>query len=197
MLFRKISNSNKSKKSYIGYFTRFINSSIGDYSYTSHFCVIRNTSIGKFTSIGEGVKIGLGTHPTNFFSTSPIFYSKFSVFKNSWIKSSVYEARKKVIIGNDVHIGANVFIMDGVKIDDGSIIGAGSIVTKDVEKYSIQVGMPAKQIKKRFSEEIINELNAIKLWDYDSQIILKLTNLLNKELNLEVINKIKQKLSEL
>lgn len=196
MLLRKILNSNKSKKSYIGYFTRLINSSIGDYSYTSHYCVIRNTSIGKFTSIGEGVKIGLGRHPTNFFSTSPIFYSKFSVFKNPFIKSNVYDERKKVTIGNDVHIGANVFIMDGVKIGDGSIIGAGSIVNKDIDKYSIYAGVPAKLIRKRFSKEIINELEDIKLWDYDSEFILRFTNLLNKELDMKIINKIKQKLRE-
>lgn len=196
MLFRKISNSKRSKNSYIGFFTRFINSSIGDYSYTSHYCVIRNTTIGKFTSIGEGAKMGLGKHPTNFFSTSPIFYTKLSALKNPFIKTDVYEARGKVTIGNDVHIGANVFIMDGVKIGDGSIIGAGSIVTKDVEEYSICAGVPAKIIRKRFSEEIIRELRAIKLWDYDSKLILSLTELLNKELNLDIIHKIKQRLNE-
>ena len=196
MLFRKISNSKKSKKSYIGYFSRFINSSIGDYSYASHYCVIRNTKIGKFTSIGEGVKIGLGTHPTNFFSTSPIFYTKFSVFNNPLIKSDLYKARESVIIGNDVHIGANVFIMDGVKIGDGSIIGAGSIVNRDVEEYSIHAGVPAKFIRKRFSKEIIKEINSINLWNNDSNVILGLTNLLNKELDLDIINKIKKKLIE-
>ena len=130
MLLRKISNSYRSKNSYIGLFSRLIDSSIEDYSYLSHFCVIRNTKIGKFTSIGEGVKIGLGIHPTDFFSTSPIFYTKSSVFKNSYLKSDTFNSRKKTIIGNDVHIGANVFIIDGIKIGDGAIIGAGSIVTK-------------------------------------------------------------------
>lgn len=55
---------------------------------------------------------------------------------------------KPVIIGNNVWIGANVTLLPGVTVNDGAIIGAGSVVTKDVPKNSIAVGIPAKVIKK-------------------------------------------------
>ena len=51
-----------------------------------------------------------------------------------------------MIICNDVWIGANVTITAGTKIGEGAIIGANSIVTKDIEPYTIQAGVPATKI---------------------------------------------------
>lgn len=56
---------------------------------------------------------------------------------------------KKIIIGNDVWVGANAVIKCGVKIGNGAVVAAGSIVTKDVEEFSIVAGVPAKKIGKR------------------------------------------------
>ncbi|HLG32211.1 MAG TPA: 2,3,4,5-tetrahydropyridine-2,6-dicarboxylate N-acetyltransferase [Ignavibacteriaceae bacterium] len=53
-----------------------------------------------------------------------------------------------VIIGDDVMIGANVVVLEGIKIGNGAVIAAGSVVIKDVEPYSVMVGVPAKMIKK-------------------------------------------------
>ncbi|MEO1486680.1 MAG: CatB-related O-acetyltransferase, partial [Bacteroidota bacterium] len=68
-------------------------------------------------------------------------------------------------IGNDVWIGAQVTILDGVKIGDGAIIASGALVNRDVPPYSIWGGVPAKEIKKRFDEHVIERLLAIKWWD--------------------------------
>ena len=57
--------------------------------------------------------------------------------------------KKKVVIGDDVWIGANAVILPGVTIGEGSVIAAGSIVNKDVEPFSIVGGVPAKVIKMR------------------------------------------------
>jgi len=54
-----------------------------------------------------------------------------------------------ITIENDVWIGANCTILDGVTIGEGAVVGAGSVVTKNVEKYSIVAGNPAKKIKSR------------------------------------------------
>ncbi|QEI09365.1 CatB-related O-acetyltransferase [Pigmentiphaga aceris] len=80
---------------------------------------------------------------------------------------------KQAVIGNDVWIGAYARIMGGVKIGDGAVIAAGSVVTHDVEPYTIVGGVPAKPIKKRFSQALIDEMLALRWWDYDWPELMK------------------------
>lgn len=145
-------------------FTIVINSAIHDFSYVSYNCTINNCVIGKFCSIAKGVKIGLGKHPINFISTSPLFYSPNNPLKTVLSKKLMFEDNKSIVIGNDVWIGANVIVLDGVTIGNGAIIGANSVVNKDVLPYSIVGGVPAKEIKKRFSDEIIEKIQNSEWW---------------------------------
>ena len=69
------------------------------------------------------------------------------------------------VIGNDVWIGQNAVILPGVHIGDGAIIGANSIVGSDVDPYTIVVGNPAKPIRKRFDEELIELMQRFEWWD--------------------------------
>ena len=69
------------------------------------------------------------------------------------------------IIGNDVWIGQNAVILPGTHIGDGAIIGANSVVGSDVAPYTIVVGNPAKMIKKRFDDELIDLMLQFKWWD--------------------------------
>ena len=78
-----------------------------------------------------------------------------------------------VKIGNDVWIGENVTIMGGVTIGDGAIIGANAVVTKDVEPYSINVGIPSKIIKYRFTKEDIEFLQKLEWWNKPEEWIIK------------------------
>lgn len=133
------------------------------YSFCGYDCEIVNTEIGAFCSIANNVKIGGARHPIEWVSTSPVFYSgrdsvkkKFSTFDR--------DEDKHTIIGNDVWIGANVIIIQGVKVGNGAVIGAGAIVTKDVGDYEIVAGNPAKVIRKRFSDNIIQGLLDSKWW---------------------------------
>ncbi|NAS11523.1 CatB-related O-acetyltransferase [Poritiphilus flavus] len=158
-------NSRIAKSAKVYPFTRITNSEIGDFSYISYSCTINGCSIGKFCSIASGVKIGLGKHPTNFVSTSPFFYAPHNPLNRSVAEELKFEESAPVKIGNDVWIGANVVVLDGIEIGNGAIIGANSIVTKNVSPYSIVGGVPAKEIKKRFSEQLVNELNSLNWWD--------------------------------
>ena len=79
-----------------------------------------------------------------------------------------------ITIGNDVWIGDGAFIKNGVTIGDGAIIGARAVVTKDIPPYAIVVGVPAKILKYRFSEQIIDRLLNTKWWNLDDSIIKKL-----------------------
>ena len=69
------------------------------------------------------------------------------------------------VIGNDVWIGQNAVILPGVNIGDGAIIGANSVVGSDVEPYTIAAGNPAKVLRKRFDDELIDLMLKFKWWD--------------------------------
>ena len=155
---------------------------IGFGSYIANNSIIRGAKIGRFCSIGDNVRTGLGLHPTSVFvSTHPAFFSLnkqagFTFAKEQKFAEHKYidEERKYYVeIGNDVWIGNNVMIQDGNTIGDGAIIAAGAIVTKDVEPFSIVGGVPAKIIKKRFTEEQIKKLLAIKWWIWSFEKIKK------------------------
>lgn len=145
---------------------------IGNHTYGTPFVMdsgISNLKIGKFCSIAPGVNIILGNHITNTASTYP-----FSSLKTFWPgarKNSIadHESKGDVNIGNEVWIGSNATIMPGVKIADGAVIAANSVVTKDVKPYSIVGGNPAKLIRMRHSDEIIEALLQIKWWDWSDE----------------------------
>jgi virginiamycin A acetyltransferase len=121
--------------------------------------------IGKFCQIATGVRFIMNgsNHAMNGFSAYP-----FKVFGDAWSRASLEVISKgDTVIGNDVWIGNGVTIMPGVQIGDGVIIGTNSVVTKDVEPYTIVAGNPAKAIRKRFDDESIQLLLAVKWWDWD------------------------------
>lgn len=143
------------------------NSSFGDYVYVGPRTSIANAKIGSFCSIGPECSIGLGMHPTNYVSTFPAFFSTAKQGQITFVSENSYNEFETISIGNDVWIGTNVIILDGVKIGNGAIIAAGAVVTKDVEPYVIVGGVPAREIKKRFREEVIIELQKIAWWNRD------------------------------
>lgn len=134
--------------------------------------ILEYVKTGRFCSIGRDVHCIYGKHPArDFVSTHPAFFSK-EAKPLSFVSHSTYDDRfpvteegYSIIIGNDVWIGDRVSIMEGVRIGDGAIIAAGAVVTKDVEPYTIVGGVPAKMIRKRFSEEQILKLQDLQWWN--------------------------------
>lgn len=126
-----------------------VNTILGDYSYIGGQCKIQYATIGKFCSIAEGVKIGLGIHPTHLPSTHPAFYSSQSHWDIMPDVSLDITEYKPIIIGDDVWIGTNAMVLDGVRIGNHAVVAAGAVVTKDVPEYAIVGGVPAKIIKYR------------------------------------------------
>lgn len=126
--------------------------------------------IGKFCAIASGVEFIMNgaNHRMNSVTTYP-----FNIMGNGQEKSTPaiedLPYKGDTIVWNDVWIGQNVTIMTGVKIGDGAIIAANSVVTKNVDSYSIVGGNPAKFIKKRFYDELIEYLLELKWWNWPEE----------------------------
>jgi virginiamycin A acetyltransferase len=124
--------------------------------------------VGKFCSIACGAKFLFtsANHTLKSLSTYPfpLFFEEWNLDKKH-VKSA-WDNKGDIVIGNDVWIGYEAVILSGVHIGDGAIIGARAVVTKDIPPYTVVGGIPAKEIKKRFDEEIINKLQQIQWWNW-------------------------------
>ena len=129
--------------------------------------------IGKFCSIACGAKFLFNSANHTFRSLStypfPLFFEEWGLDKKNVTDS--WDNKGDIVIGNDVWIGYEAVVMAGVTIGDGAVIGARAVVTKDVLPYTIVGGIPAKPIRKRFSEETISALLALKWWDWPKEKI--------------------------
>ena len=97
--------------------------------------------------------------------------------------ASAWDNKGDIVIGNDVWIGYEAVIMAGVHIGDGAIVGTRAVVTKDVPPYTIVGGIPAKEIRKRFSPDIIEQMQTLKWWDWSVDKIQEfLPYLMNSDL---------------
>ena len=167
--------------------------SIGSFSYCQSALPL-DIHIGSYCSIAKGVTVMASGHPLDRFTTSPVTYHAgkfgFSPLAAGLLEPAVNSAAEKnfsyqrsldneefspvawserrppIIIGNDVWIGADVLLKPGVSIGDGAIIAARAVVTKDVEPFSIVGGVPAKRIRKRYSDVIEKRLEQLKWWTY-------------------------------
>ena len=134
--------------------------------------------IGKFCMIASDVSFIMngGNHASAGISAYP-----FAIFGGDWagaMEGKSYPSKGNTVIGNDVWIGYRATIMPGVSIGDGAIIGTQAVVTKDVAPYTIVGGNPAKEIQKRFSDDIINRLLELAWWNWDIEKITKHVSLL-------------------
>ena len=149
---------------------------VGDFTYysgtdfesrvTHHYDFIGDKLIiGKFCQIGHDVEFVMNgaNHQMNAVSTFP-FYTMDGWEQTPPVKENM-PWKGDTVVGNDVWIGQNATILPGVHIGDGAIIGANSVVGSDVEPYIIVAGNPAKLIRKRFDDELIEWLEKLQWWD--------------------------------
>lgn len=152
--------------------------SIGSFSIINDDTTIYpHTRIGKYCSIGKRCEIGVSSHPTNWLSSSPVFYDISTHFPDiaGIFNQKEYSPYKVTTIGHDVWIGSMVMIAGGVSIGTGSIISGGAVVTRSIPPYSIVGGVPARLIRTRFDGDVVNRLLASNWWNLDPVAISKLS----------------------
>jgi len=146
---------------------------LGDYSYCAGYNQIDYAVIGKFCSIASFVRINPGNHPSFMRVAQHHFTYRSSCYGMGGDDEAFFDWRRgsPVTIGNDVWIGHNASIMPGVTVGNGAVIGTGAVVTKDVEPYSVVVGVPAKKIKMRFPPDLAERIEKSAWWDWDHDTI--------------------------
>ncbi|PKH67682.1 hypothetical protein CXF59_07185 [Flavobacterium sp. ALD4] len=131
-------------------------------------------TIGKYCQLGADVALHATNHPISFMST----YINSNLF-NGELKQ--LKENNKIVIGNDVWIGHGVIIVGNVTVGNGAILAAGAVVSKDVLPYSIVAGVPARVIRKRFSDAIITEIEALNWWDKSEKELAEIKPLFLKD----------------
>ncbi|MBO4902894.1 MAG: CatB-related O-acetyltransferase [Lachnospiraceae bacterium] len=161
-------------RNYIGRKTVLCHTTVGFGSQVNDAGDLTDTRIGNYTSIGTHVSTVIGNHPLDEHAAlHTAFYDASAPLGFTYVSKSTYcdtqyldeKERIQVRIGNDVWIGNDVRILSGVTIGDGAVIGTGAVVTKDAEPYGIYAGVPAKLIRKRYDDETVAALLAMKWWD--------------------------------
>lgn len=166
----------------------YINDSfIGRYTYAGINTTMNWTKIGAFCSLARNVDVGGFDHDYHKITTMPAF--RFAQTRNGGGKLETKTIHNDYCeIGNDVWIAAGAQVLHKVKIGDGAVIGGGAVVTKDVPPYAIAVGVPAKVIGYRCSQENIDKLLLLKWWNWPDEILIKhMDNFINRDINDETI----------
>lgn len=144
---------------------------IGRYSYTGKNATIWHADIGAFCSMSWNVSIGGADHDCSRLTTHTFLYDgvNFDLMPEGAEGYDRFAA--PCVIGNDVWIGSGACVLRGVTVGTGAVIGAGAVVTHDVEPYTIVAGAPARPIRKRFDERIIQGLLASRWWELPADVI--------------------------
>ena len=130
------------------------------------------TVVGRYCSIADGLSIHRRNHPIERLTQHPFLY-------NSAVglvpEDTIEKVRDNPLeIGHDVWIGDRVTVLSTCRrIGNGAVIGAGSIVTRDVEPYTINLGIPARPVKARFPAELAERIEGSRWWDLPISNLLR------------------------
>lgn len=147
--------------------------SMGAYSYSRTASMSANFKCGRYCSVAKGVELSDQEHPTKRISSHPFtthahmrnFAS--SEFGKKWDVTSFRTLGPAPEIMHDVWVGGNALLRRGIRIETGAIVAGRAVVTRDVPPYAIVGGSPARVLKLRFSEGLVQRLLESKWWEYN------------------------------
>jgi virginiamycin A acetyltransferase len=136
---------------------------IGRGTRISRASYIEPCTIGSYAAIGGQLTVRSGNHLMQFLNIEE------DMQRRTIGAPSVLGPREWVTIGNNVWIGDNVTVLPGVQIGDGAIVGAGSVVTKNVPAYAFMAGAPARFLRWRYPEPVIEVIKGFDWWNWDAE----------------------------
>lgn len=146
---------------------------VGDFSYFERHAEAIYTRIGKFCSIAANSRINALEHPMERLTTHKVSYRPNEYFRFLGVDAGFRERRqaRQVTLGHDVWIGHGAVIMPGVGIGNGAVIGANAVVTRDVAAYTVAAGVPARPMRRRFSEAVAARIERLAWWDWTPETL--------------------------
>jgi len=151
---------------------RLNHSTLGDYSYLMERVQLDYATVGKFANVASDARLGPTNHPTDRPSAHHFTY-RSAMYDLGDDDESVFEWRadQGVAVGHDTWIGHGATVMPGVTVGDGAVVAAGAVVTHDVDPYTIVAGVPAEQIRRRFSPTVAARIHATEWWQWDHETL--------------------------
>ena len=151
----------------VGARTSITESSLDEYSYVVNDCQIIYAQIGKFCSIAAASRLNPGNHPLERAALHHFTYRSAS-YDLGGDDAEFFQWRRDrpVVLGNDVWIGHGAVVLPGVSVGSGAVLGAGAVATKDIPPFAIAVGIPARVLRFRFPEPIVERLLRLAWWNW-------------------------------
>lgn len=164
----EISNSSFGAYCEVGRGSRILNSEFGDYAYCDRYADIANCTVGKFANVAAFTRIGPTDHPMANAAQHHFLYRSADYWDDTGNDSAFFDHRasRRCMLGHDCWIGHGAIIMPEVTLGIGAIAAAGAVVTRDVPPFMIVAGVPARPVRARFSDAVIERLLALAWWDW-------------------------------
>jgi phosphonate metabolism protein (transferase hexapeptide repeat family) len=164
----EISNSTFGAYCEVGRGSRILNSEFGDYAYCDRYADIANCTVGKFANIAAFTRIGPTDHPMANAAQHHFLYRSADYWDDAANDAAFFghRASRRCVLGHDCWIGHGAIIMPEVTLGIGAIAAAGAVVTRDVPPFMIVAGVPARPVRARFSDAVIERLLALAWWDW-------------------------------